>query len=249
MAVKQTISTTPWIWAIRGLLLGAILVAALNAVSFLFRSSSIEHLFEGYALSGAAIGFPFEIWNHAESYGTHLIDVWALAANLGVALVVGLAFAGCILANRDRLNRWAAEFEAENDRREKEDRQGIRFSLSGLMTTTTLCGFLAAAMTNWAGTRELLWFVYVLGPIALVGIAFVPRGIQWQSRCVVLTVAAVIMIGSAIWSGQIRGLDFDRVMMGVFIFWTPQSAFAAVALMIGLAVSKIRSAKVASTTA
>jgi len=42
------------------------------------------------------------------------------------------------------------------------------------------------------------------------------------------------MIGIAISSGNSLGAPFDRVMLGIFVSWTPQSTFAALLLVVGL---------------
>ena len=107
-----------------------------------------------------------------------------------------------------------------------------------MMLATTLIAILAAVTTHWRGTRELLWFVYLLGPVTLIGIAFMPRAVSWQGRCVILSLASIIVIGGAVWSGTYRGLEFDRVLMGIFIFWTPQGAFSALALVAGFLFKK-----------
>ena len=226
-------------WIGRGFVGGFIFIAAINAVSYLFRSSSLDHLFDGRAYSGGAIGFPLEIWRNGVSYSNGPIDNLNFCINLAVAILVGAAFAFVTYLFVPRFNQWVDEFESEFEAREKT-KTPTQFSIKSMMMATTLIAILAAGTTHWRGTRELLWFVYLLGPLTLLGIAFMPRGASWQARCVLLSFAAMIVIGGAMWSGTYRGLEFDRVLMGIFIFWTPQGAFSALALVAGYLFQRFR---------
>ena len=228
-------------WFFRGVTFGIMLCAGLNSVSYLFRTSDISHLFDQEVLSGGAIGFPFEIWNYARDSTSGSIAIGSLGMNIAFALVIGSVFGFVAVSLMPKLNRWVDEYEANSASRTELSSGKMQFSVGGMMGATALAAITFGFMTQWAGTRELLWFVYVLGPISLIAIAFLPRNIGWEARCVVLLIAATIMISGAIWSGIIRGLEFDRTLMGIFIFWTPQSAFAAVGLTTYFFVSKIRS--------
>ncbi|MEL6109559.1 MAG: hypothetical protein AAFU85_26415, partial [Planctomycetota bacterium] len=77
---------------------------------------------------------------------------------------------------------------------------------------------------------EVLASIYLLGPAALIALAFLPRGWQWQQRVALLTPTTIALIVAAIALGQALGVDFDKVMMGIFICWTPQSVLGAVVL-------------------
>ncbi len=240
------IGKSKWHWLVRGILVGMMLIAGLNATSYLFRSENIDHLLEGNKVSVAAIGFPLEVWNH--NYGPGRIHIGNTAINVLTGLLLGCVAGCCCVYNRQRLNKWVAEFEREeNDRKKVKAQSSFQFSLSGLLLSTFLIAGLTAAVTHWAGTRELLLFVYILGPITLIGIAFMPRNIGWQARCVVLLLAAIVVIGGAIASGNMRGLEFDRTMMGIFIFWTPQSAFGACIVLIGLFIQRLRNDRLVSS--
>ena len=228
----------------RGLMVGVIFCAGLNSVSYLVRSDNFDHLFEQDASGGGAIGFPMEMWNHQRDYASGSMDFRAFGVNALFAIAVGIVVAVIAVSLAPKLNRWVDEYEAEAEsslnRRATTTQTTAQFSISGLLGTTALAAIAFGAMTQWAGTRELLWFVYALGPISLIAIAFLPRNVGWQARCIVLVIAAVGVIGGTIWSGHLRGLEFDRTLMGIFIFWTPQSSFAAVGLMTILFAAKLR---------
>lgn len=230
-------------WFGRGMMLGIMLCAGLNSISYLFRSKNLSHLFEKEADSGGAIGFPLEMWNHQRDYVSGSIDITAFGINILFAIAVGIPFGFVALSLAPRLNRWIDEYESELKTNAPNRALSNQFSISGLLGATALASILLGAMTQWAGTRELLWFVYTLGPISLIGIAFLPRNIGWQARCTILVIAAIGLIGGTIWSGILRGLEFDRTLMGIFIFWTPQSAFAAVGLLVILLANKLRNDK------
>jgi hypothetical protein len=208
-------------WFGQGFGIALILVAALNAASYFFRSSSIEPLFEGNTPAKESIGLPFVMWDSDEPYQ---LIYESLLLNLLVGAAVGIALGGSAVRFSQQFRRWVEDFEANNSGRTAS----MQFSMRGIMGATGIIALLVGGLTQWAGSRELLWFVYLAGPSLLIGIAFLPQRIRWQSRCVIVAVTSVIVIGGAIGSGTMRGMEFDRVMMGIFVFWTPQSAFAAV---------------------
>ena len=186
------------------------------------------------------------MWNHQRDYASGAMDYWAFGINVLIAIAVGVVLGFVAVSLAPKLNRWVDEHESKEMKTKVEQRgfttqAATQFSISGLLGTTALAAIAFGAMTQWAGTRELLWFVYTLGPISLIAIAFLPRNVGWQVRCNVLVIAAIGVIGGTIWSGHLRGLEFDRTLMGIFIFWTPQSSFAAVGITTFLLLTKLRS--------
>ena len=222
------------------------LVAAANAASFFFRSRGFGNLFgippEGSAFE--AVGFPFEIWQAGNSYGGWMIDYSMLPWNLLTGLLVGAVCGFVGIAGKSKFNQWVAEFES----REQSRRQlRVQFSVKSLLILTTIVSCLFAATTAWGSSPQLLAAIYFLGPLCLVMIAMAPDQIPWEARVVILVIVAVAMIGIAIATGTKLGLTFDQVMFGIFVSWTPQSAFAAFLIVVVLVVQVWRSPPPQST--
>ena len=59
-----------------------------------------------------------------------------------------------------------------------------------------------------------------------------PRKLNWQSRVVLLIPATILLIGYATYVGQLIGMEFDRTMLGICVYWVPQTVLAAIALML-----------------
>ena len=64
----------------------------------------------------------------------------------------------------------------------------------------------------------------------MIILAYLPRRLRWQQRVAILTPATFVLIAVAIALGTALDVDFDKVLMGIFICWTPQAAIAAIAL-------------------
>lgn len=208
------------------------LVAAANAVSYFFRTSGIADLIGPDQNVTEAIGFPYEIWRENKLYyKAFYLDYPKAGLNLLVGLGLGSIF-GCIgLLLQSHFNRWVAEFEAKNTGMK---RLSFQFSVKSLLVVTTIAALLIAALTSWNGTPQVLMAIYFLGPLVLILVAMLPRKIHWYHRVVVLTVLSFAMIAIAISSGNTLGVPLDRVMLGIFVSWTPQSTFAAFLLVVGL---------------
>jgi hypothetical protein len=84
--------------------------------------------------------------------------------------------------------------------------------------------------TQYAARRETLVSIYVLGPAALVALAMLPRKLHWQTRVWLIIPATLGLIAAAVGVGANLKIEFDRVLMAIFLCWTPQSAFGAMAL-------------------
>lgn len=208
------------------------LVAAANALSYFFRTPGIADLIGADQNVVEAMGFPFEIWREDKVYtGSLFINYPMVGLNLLVGIGLGSIFGVVGLLLRHRFNSWVEEFEA-NDTGKKSI--GFQFSVKSLLMVTTVAAMLIAALTSWNGTPQVLMGIYFLGPIVLISIAMLPRRIHWQHRCVVLTVLSAVMIAVAISTGIKLNVPLDRVLLGIFVSWTPQSTFAAFFMVVGL---------------
>ena len=223
-------------WFVRGFAGGFILFAALNALSWFFRS-------EGWSdLCGAtqsahieAIGFPLEIWREGVGYaGGLMMSLPSLAVNAGVGLLVAAA-TGLITV------RLSEPIEAMLPDEQTNDSKGFQltFSVRGLLIVTTLIAIAIGLTQSLGNSPWLLGAIYFAGPLTLILIAMGPVGIPWEQRSVILVLTAICMLAGAILVGGRLGMLFDQVLLGVFICWVPQSAFAAL-LIFGVALWKHR---------
>ena len=176
----------------------------------------------------------FEIWRENSIYHDALyLDYRMVGLNLLVGVGVGFIFGIIGLAMKGHFNKWVEEFEAKNRNAKPIN---LQFSVKSLMLMTTVVALLIAALTSWNGTPQVLMAIYFLGPLSLVLIAVLPNKIRFQHRVVLLTLMAITMIGVAISTGLSLEVPMDRVLLGIFVSWTPQSAFAAFILVVGLIV-------------
>jgi hypothetical protein len=221
---------SPIVWFLRGTSLGALLMAAVNALSYFVRSEEWGSLVGMQSKYGSeSLGFPFQVWESGNTYGGMFADYSMIGLNTVVAVGVGMLLGAWAGWNACLLNRLLAR--ALQDQPEMTHRP-VQFSLSGLLLVTTLSAIVASAASQMAIRPETLMVIYVLGPLGLIILAMMPRNINWQQRVVIITPATFCLIAIALAVGYKLQMEFDKVLMGIFLCWTPQSAFAAVALTV-----------------
>lgn len=223
---QQKIGSSRFHWFLRGLLVGVMILAALNAASFVVRSGGWGSLLGRTALpSQDSIGFPMEVWQQGQHYGGRFVDLFAMFSNIGFGLLIGLVLGGIAANQASPLNGMLAKFESEQ--RERKHRP-FQFSLGNLMIATVPVAIMFAAART--GRPEVLGAIYLFGPVSLVALAMLPRGLSWESRVVILTPMALSLIAFAVWVGWQLSMEFDKVMLGVFVFWVPQSTLGAIVI-------------------
>jgi hypothetical protein len=67
-----------------------------------------------------------------------------------------------------------------------------------------------------------------------------PRRLSWQKRVVIIIPATLTLIAVAIAVGNAMSMEFDKVLMGIFLCWTPQSALAAIGLTATILITQAR---------
>ncbi|TWU04907.1 hypothetical protein [Stieleria varia] len=214
-------------WILRGLVMGVLILGTANALSFFFRSQGWGSLLGVMEPADEAIGFPLQVWEEGGGYGSHAMNKTAFAINAAAGIGLGVIIGAFAAINRRTLNEIMNRL-AGSGTEHREVR--LQFSLRGLMVTTVLAALAAATVRYFTPRVEVLAAVYALGPIALVLVAFLPRGFSWQQRVAIIAPATVILIAVTITLGVALDVAFDKVLMGVFICWTPQTAIAAMAL-------------------
>lgn len=229
-------------WMIRGMFVGVLLTGSANALSFFFRSRGWGSLLGSREPYDEAIGFPLAVWEEGAGYSSHQLNTAAFAIDIAIGLGLGLLLGGVAVKSRPILNRIIASMQTADELKESNGHQDIpiQFSLSGLLITTTIAAVAAALARSFTPRVEILAAIYALGPIALVGLMFLPRGLRWQQRVGLLIPSTIVLIAVAIAVGNALNVEFDKVLMGIFICWTPQTTLAALGLTTWLMVSQYR---------
>lgn len=219
-------------WFPHGALGGVMLFAALNALSWFWLSEAWSDLCGATQNAGRdAIGFPIEIWREGSYYGAGwIINYPIVAANLLVA--AAMAYAAGRLAQR-LSPLFASQFEEELALAKQRRPFRLTFSVRGLLVATTIVAVFLGVTRMLGVSPELLGAIYFVGPLVLILIAMAPSGLGWEQRIVILVAFAMIMLAGSVFVGTRLGMEFDRVLFGVFICWVPQSVFAAAAVLIG----------------
>ncbi len=207
--------------------MGLLTLAAINAISYFFRSSDWSSLIGKSKSLNESVGFPWKVWEAGNTYGGMYADYPSMGLNILFATVVGSVIGVIAAMKRDMLNRLIEDLD---DGSVTRTAQPVQFSLQSLMIATTVAAVFATVASKLAVHPETLIAIYVLGPICLVAVAMLPRRISWQRRVAIITPATLSLIAVAIAVGHGLGMEFDKVLMGIFLCWTPQSALAALAL-------------------
>ncbi|GAA5505670.1 hypothetical protein [Novipirellula caenicola] len=215
-------------WFLRGTAVGMLLMAAVNALSYFVRSSDWSSLVGKPQSQNESIGFPLTVWEAGNTYGGLFADYPNMGVNILVAAAVGSLIGMVAARYRDYLNQLVGDFDEGDSANSRT--QPIQFSLFGLMVVTTIAAVFATVASKLAVRPETLIAIYTLGPVTLVALAMLPRRLSWQQRVVIITPAAFSLIAVAIAVGRGLGMEFDKVLMGIFLSWTPQSAIAAIML-------------------
>ncbi|NLF72959.1 MAG: hypothetical protein GX575_28315 [Candidatus Anammoximicrobium sp.] len=232
--MSSVIVTTKPRWFVRGFMVGILITGSLTAVSYFFRSERGGNLLGTTPDHYEALGFPCVLWESGNMYGGMFVDLRSLLANGAFGTVVGAVCGLATLAFRGRLNELVERFEQTVG---AGGHGRLQFSVRGLLALSSLAA-LAAAGAHYAlaGHRAVLGIIYGLGPWILVLIAFLPMGLSWQGRVVVLVPAALLLMASAVGVGMSLKppLEFDKVLLYIFVCWTPQSVLVAIVLSLGL---------------
>lgn len=232
--MSPSIVTTSPRWFVRGFMVGILISGSLTAVSYFFRSERGGNLLGTTPNHYEALGFPCTLWETGNMYGGLFIDLRSLLVDASFGIAVGTICGWVTVRFRRRLN----ELVERLDQVVAVGRQGnLQFSLRGLLALTGLAATAAAgAHYALAGHPAVLGIIYALGPWILVLIAFLPMGLSWQQRVVVLVPAALLLMLAAVGVGLSLKppLEFDKVLMYIFVCWTPQSVLVAIGLTAGL---------------
>lgn len=225
------LSASPAKWFARGCTVGVLIIGAANALSYFFRSDGLGNLLGLHPNRIEAIGFPLEIWERGNDYNGYFVDYQSVIANMLAGVVFSSMLGLWAARSIAWLNHMAQRFEMEFEN--AEENIPFQFSLRGLLGATALVAVIAGLWQASAAARpELLGSILLLGPVVLVVTAMVPRNIPWQQRVAIIIPSTFALIAAAIAIGGtlVRPLEFDQVLLGVFVCWTPQTVVAAIGI-------------------
>jgi hypothetical protein len=228
-------SITRGAWFARGFTAGPLLAGALNAISYFLRSERGGNLAGQTPWRRQALGFPWELWEYGNHYDGLFINPIGLVVNLLFAISLGVVGGLITLRLRPRLNRLVEEFAKQVQPTEKR----WQFSLRGLLVFTTMLALaLSLAKRFTTPHPAMLWAIDLAGPWLLIGIAFIPRRIAWELRAAIVITLAIAMIALAILVGQrvAPALEFDQVLMAIFVCWTPQCVLVSILISVSVLV-------------
>jgi hypothetical protein len=220
-------------WFSRGIGAGILLMAGVNAASYFARSDGWGNLLGNQELVREALGFPLEFWEAGNSYGGFYAAYSALAVNALFALGLGAILGLFAVSRRNQLNAWVAEIEAQM---EQKHSRNLQFTIGGLLMGTAVVAVAASVARTLTPRPEALAAIYLCGPTTLIIGALIPYRISWQHRVAILITAACLMMAVAIAIGNALKIEFDKVLLSIFICWTPQSTLMAVLIIIGTVV-------------
>ncbi|MAR09746.1 MAG: hypothetical protein CL681_07195 [Blastopirellula sp.] len=219
-----------WMWFLRGFFVGVLVNGTCNAVSYFVRSQGWGALL-GDDAQPAAIGFPLQVWHSHHNQHVYSFENPAFLPNLvfslSVSLVCGIT-AAYLAAPLDRL---IATFDGDVQEGER-----FQFSLRGMLLFTLVAAVASMVARGLASSPYALGAIYLLGPVSLVVLAMLPRGLRWQQRVVILGPGSLLLIILAVVVGLTLDVDVEKILLGIYVCWTPQSFLAAVALTLGLVV-------------
>ena len=243
--MPSKIGTSSSHWFARGLMGGFLLMAGINGLSFFYRSGGFGSLLGYDPLPNESMGFPWKIWNETKTYGGFMVDYGAMGLNVLFAMLPGVIFGMLGIWYRDSFNQRIGEFEHQEA---NANQLSFQFSTQTLLVITAVVAVAIAALSTWRESRITLAAIYLLGPAAIIAIAMLPNNIRWIWRAALLVISAVVTIGLGIAIGLTLGMDFEKVMFGIFVCWVPQSVFAALLHTIWLIVDSCRNPPNPSTT-
>lgn len=224
-------STSTKHWFAHGAAAGLMIFSTCDALSCFYLSSGYSDLFGATTdATVEAAGFPFEVWREGASYGSGwVIDFPVAMLNLLFALFLIVAFGSLAAVWSKPLSRM---FPVPQGNPKRERPRRWTFSVRGLMVATTIAAVFLGVTRMLGISPWLLGAIYLAGPLVLILIAMAPVGLRWQQRMVILVVFAMVMLVGSVFVGSRLGMEFDRVLHGIYICWVPQSVVAAMLTLV-----------------
>ncbi|HJT30419.1 MAG TPA: hypothetical protein VJ783_00020 [Pirellulales bacterium] len=200
-----------------------LLFAATNALSYFVRSELPSLL--GGADGSDRIGFPWMIWEAGGFVGRESMDYSALskdiAVGIAISLIAGIGFAAISLRAGSATSA-PIEVSASPSKR-------LQFSTRDLFGLTTAAAVILGVV-RLVGEDLKFWLLQLdfwFGPAVILGVAHQTRAIAETQRTIIVSDTAIFLRLAAVAVGVSYGFrDFTNVLLGLFVFWTPQCVLA-----------------------
>ena len=220
------------LWFLSGVLWTVLFFAALNALSYFYRSDSLGDLFGARPGNDEAIGFPFEIWREAGFSRSDLPDSHAMYQNALVGLAASLpgGLLWLFLFNNRKTNS-IIRLSIRKHRKKMSQQIRLQFSLRSLLLLTTVVAVVTAGAKGSEPLRRvLLGGIYLGGPWITVFASWQSRQlVAWHRRFVVYGTLSLLLSGTLALGLSLQDIgDLTRVFLGIFVFWVPQCVFCAI---------------------
>jgi len=231
---KSDVHAIPFglLWFLSGSLWTVLLFAAINALSYFYRSDFLGDLFGARPGNDEAIGFPFLIWSEAGFSRSALPDSQALVQNVLLGLAVSLpgGLLWLFLFN-NRLTNSIIRLSIRKHYEKLSQQIRLQFSLRSLLLLTTVVAVVMAGAKGSVPLRRiLLGVIYLGGPWIIVFVSWQSRRlVVWHRRFVVYGTLLLLLVGAFALGMSLTGIDdITRVFLGIFVFWVPQCVFGAI---------------------
>ena len=231
--VNHVIVAPRWKWFVRGFAVAILIGGTINALSYFGRSDGLGNLLGTHSDRQEALGFPWKLWERGNAYGGFFVDYAAVTGNLAAGLLLGFVLGCLCIALSGRLNRIGERIEATMNRQPHHRTAPVQFSLRGLLASMAVVAILSALWRSSLAARpEMLAIIYLIGPLVLVTLTLMPAKMVWQQRVVMIVPLTLLFIGAAIGIGNKlpQQVEFDHVLLGIFVCWTPQTVISALSL-------------------
>ncbi len=223
-----------WRWVGTGMLAGVLCFAAVNALSYFARSGSTS--LTGGNHGGGRIGFPWLVWEgNGAAMGTFHRQGLALNIISGIAasFVVGFAFglATCKKSHGEAPPRQLAPLTPAG-----KQPFALQFTLRGLLVAIAESAVLLA-LGQCADERlklQLLIATYWIGPGAVAATYFVAARLAPNARDQATIHMVIVIVCTSLVLGAGSGIgDMTQVLLGLFVYWTPQCVLLLGLLLVG----------------
>lgn len=217
-----------------GMLAGALCFAAVNALSYFARSGSTS--LTGGKYGGGRIGFPWLVWEeNGAAIGTFHRQGLTLniISGITVSVAIGLAFG---FATSKKLHGGTPQPQQASLKPAATQPFVPQFTLRGLLLAIAELA-VVLALGQCADERvklQLLIATYWVGPGAVAATYFVAARLAPDAREQATIHMVIVMVCASLTLGAGSGIgDMTQVLLGLFVYWTPQCVLLLGCLLLG----------------
>lgn len=146
---SNQIGTSCLHWLGRGVGVGLVLVAAINAATYFFYSKGLVDLVGHNQRVTESFGWPWIVWKE-NAKGIEITDYQSVLLNFAVAIMIGIAIGVFAILIRRQLNQQVREFEAAQSKKKNQSGAILQFSMKSLLLITTLTAMIIGVLNHWS---------------------------------------------------------------------------------------------------